>query len=156
MNTLYLFLILITIGLWVWVFCSKPTGKPTDRMSVFIAIGATVLVVGLYFTYFKKPPVSVTHRNSTVGAGYVLQIKNTGNRTLNNIVVAQFGGKVAKVANRLDPGKTAEAGWLEFGYSLPEGTYLIAAKGYNGRVTYDIKPVTALIKGIKESIKKDL
>ncbi len=80
-------------------------------------------------TYFKDPTVSVTHRRSSIGAGYVLHIKNTGKEPLYDVAVQQFGGKAGKAANRLDLGETVEAGWMELGFTIKEGTCMIGARG---------------------------
>lgn len=150
MITIYVLSLIVAVILGAWAIGDIRKGKPVDRRVWVAAVATVVLFVGLSLTYFKSPPVSVTHRQSAVGAGYVLQIKNTGKEPLYNVVVQKFSGQAGKVANLLDPGESVEAGWLQLGFTVTEGTWMIGAKGYHSVAEHDIKPLTGLIKQVKE------
>jgi hypothetical protein len=78
------------------------------------------------------PDVRCQYRESLLGNGYVLIVTNSGGRPLFNVTVTcQKWQKRYIISHQLNPGDSAEAGWMQ----LPEGVrkgiqYEISAEGY--------------------------
>jgi hypothetical protein len=71
------------------------------------------------------PPVSVTYRDSLVGAGRVIQITNNSSHHLYNVKVVgrnaqQNSSASVRATDHLRPGDVVEVGWLEFEVWTPE------------------------------------
>lgn len=65
------------------------------------------------------PPVTVTYRDSILGKGKVIQIKNGSSHHLYNVKVvgrnfSQNASASVKASDHLAPGDGVEVGWLEF------------------------------------------
>lgn len=70
------------------------------------------------------PPVQVSYRESFLGGGMVLQIKNASNHHLYNVKVVgrnnSEGSSASVIATKhLRPGAIIEVGWLEFESWIP-------------------------------------
>lgn len=71
------------------------------------------------------PPVTVTYRDSLVGAGKVLQIKNDSAHHLYNVRVTgreykNMNSASVRATEQLKPGALVEVGWMEFEAWMPE------------------------------------
>jgi hypothetical protein len=79
-------------------------------------------------------PVKIGVRSSVVGAGRVLQITNTSQRTILHLAVrieSPNGRSAARLIDKLDPGETAELGWVEWNWSADPGEIVtVSADGF--------------------------
>lgn len=83
------------------------------------------------------PPVTITYRDSLVGIGKVIQIKNTSADHLYKVKVVgrnfqQNSSGSVKATDDLAPGDVAEVGWMEFGAWTPQPgeTVEVYSEGY--------------------------
>jgi hypothetical protein len=119
---------------------SKTQRRGEGKGGVIIAI----VVIGFVALLFFKPeifrtgvqaPVSVSLRDSLVGIGNVVQVRNTSDKTLTGVVVTgRNPGKnqstTYKIGN-LGPGQLAEVGWMEWSWTVARGeTITVTANNY--------------------------
>ncbi len=105
-----------------------------------IIIGVVLLIAAIYFRpeTFHTPlnvPVSVTVRNSYVGIGNVVQIRNTSKDTLTGVVVKGDNPRSGETAKHsigmIAPGNTVDVGWTEWNWKVSPGeTITISSNGY--------------------------
>ena len=85
-------------------------------------------------TKLEKPPVEVTYRQSLVGAGKILQVKNQTNVPLREVEISirSESGEVAYKEAEIPGYEVLEVGWKKLGgYEIPEGaTVEVRAAGY--------------------------
>ena len=84
------------------------------------------MVFGRGSSLFPRPmpPVTVTYRDSLVGAGIVIQIRNDSLHHLYNVKVVgrnlkQQSSASVKATDHLSPEESVEVGWLEFTRWVP-------------------------------------
>lgn len=105
-----------------------------------IFIGVLILGAVIFFkpetlrTPFQVP-VSVTVRESLVGIGNVVQIRNTSNKTLTGVVVTGRNSAKNQTATynigSIRAGEVAEVGWMEWNWTLAPGeTITVSADGF--------------------------
>ena len=85
------------------------------------------------------PNVRVTYRGSIVTDSLVIEVTNAGAKPIFNVAVSnQKWSKRYLIANKLKPGESVEAGWLELPEGLQSGDQVqISAEGYMS--SYDAK-----------------
>ena len=81
------------------------------------------------------PPIEITYRGSLIGAGEIVQIKNTSNEPIEKIEVtltAPDGDERSFVQESLDGYDSFELGWKKLGgWKIPPGTEVeVRVKGY--------------------------
>jgi hypothetical protein len=85
-------------------------------------------------------PVRTSVRNSYIGAGRVLQITNSSQRTILHLVVrieAPDGSSVARRMDKRDPREMVELGWMEWNWSAEPGeTVSVSASGFLPKIAY--------------------
>ncbi len=82
-----------------------------------------------------QTPVSVTVRESLVGRGKVLQIRNVSEEPLEGVVVRAIKPSTNEQArleiNRLKPDEATDIGWVEWNWKLEPGQRIeVDARGY--------------------------
>jgi len=87
------------------------------------------------FPGIAYPNVYVLYRQSLVGAGRVLILKNDSTKYLHEltITITRNGQEIARkgIARELAPGDSIQVGWVELGVALKTGDNIkIYAKGY--------------------------
>jgi len=98
----------------------RPNDSATVVMLVVLAIASSGCdAEGNSFLPRPAPPVTVTYRDSAVGIGKVIQIKNNSSHHLYDVKVvgrnvSQNSSASVKATEHLRPGKTVEVGWMEF------------------------------------------
>ena len=99
-------------------------------------------------TKLEKPPVEVTFRESLVGAGKILQLKNQTNLPLHEleVTIESDSGEVGYQVPELAGYEVLEVGWKKLGgYEIPDGAKVeVRAKGYLLPVAVEIgRPAAA-------------
>lgn len=82
-----------------------------------------------------QTPVSATVRESLVGLGKVLQVRNESDKSLEDVFVTAFESDSNRQPKfrigRLEPGEARDIGWMEWNWKLKPGERIeIDAKGY--------------------------
>lgn len=82
----------------------------------------------------EAPPVEVTHRESLLGAGRIVRIKNQTNEALFDVAVTirTANGEVGYNQAELPGFETLEVGWKKLGgFEIPDGAEVeVKAEGY--------------------------
>ena len=82
----------------------------------------------------KAPPVEVSHRESLIGAGRILQVKNLTNEELVDleITIQSENGEVTYRHPQLGGFEVLEVGWKKLGgWQIPDGAEVeVRAEGY--------------------------
>ena len=99
-------------------------------MRILLALVAAVLVACQ-----TQPPIALSARESRAGQGIVIELTNTSEEFLHEIVVTIESpeGEVKKhFFSTLDPGATDTIGWLKLeGWPIPEGSAVtVSCKGF--------------------------
>jgi hypothetical protein len=118
-------------------------GRDAGRFRLLALLVLAVVVVGLLWAFAPQifrvhgvqTPVSVTVRESLVGAGLVVRVRNESDGVLENVVVTARDKTTNRQAEhavaRLKAGETAEVGWLQWGWKLkPDHTVTVDADGH--------------------------
>ena len=127
----------------------KPFRRNTRRgafglikfLCLIIVLGIVVWAVWIFAPHIFRvqgvqTPVSATLRDSAVGLGKVLQIRNVSEKTLEDVVVTAFDPKLNDQTrykiDRLGPRETKNLGWREeWNWELKPGERIqVDAKGY--------------------------
>ena len=109
-----------------------------DRLVLPAVLLATAL--GACGTKLQAPPIELSSRESLIGAGVILQIRNTANEPLAGLeveITAPDGTTRHFVQDSVDGYSTVEVGWKKLGgWQIPEGSKVeIRADGYLRAVT---------------------
>jgi len=96
----------------------------TATATFLILLGAGCDQQGNTFLPRPVPPVTVTYRDSLLGAGKVIQISNNSSHHLYDVKVVgrnaqQNSSASVKATEHLRPGEFVEVGWLEFEAWMP-------------------------------------
>jgi hypothetical protein len=101
-------------------------------LALFTAVPPAEALFGI-----GEPPITLTIRESKVGAGMVLMITNTSDEPLHQITVSASNDdakrelKEVVVATTLKPHATIEVGWMELDWAFQPGELVrVGAKGY--------------------------
>ncbi len=113
------------------------------RLRLLAVLLATLL--GACSTKFEAPPIELSSRESLIGAGVILQIRNTASEPLAGLeveITAPDGTTRHFVQDTVDGHSTVEVGWKKLGgWKIPaESKVEIRADGY-------LRAVTATLAG---------
>ena len=103
------------------------TTPSSKQCSAAICLATAALVCALASGCGKSalpPPVTVSYRDSLVGAGKVIQISNNSPHHLYNVRVVgrnfdEVSSASVKAADHLGPNDYVEVGWMEFEAWVP-------------------------------------
>ena len=100
-----------------------------------LAVALAVLAPIACSKAVDPPPIEIAFRESLLGAGKIVQIKNTSNEPLGQVevvLVAPNGDERRFVQESLDGYGTFEVGWKKLGgWEIPPGTEVeVRVKGY--------------------------
>lgn len=118
----------------------------TSRSLTSVALLAAAIVAGCLAgacnTKLEEPPLEITYRESLVGAGKILQVKNQSNLPLHEveITIRSKSGEVEYKETELPGYEVLEVGWKKLGgYEIPAGaTIEVTAQGFLLPVTAEI------------------
>jgi hypothetical protein len=108
---------------------------PMRRHLRLLALALSLLPLAACGITPAAPPVEISHRDSLVGQGEIVQIKNTSNQTLADVHVelrAPNGESRSFVEESIDSYSTLEVGWKRLGgWKVPPGSKVsVGARGY--------------------------
>lgn len=82
----------------------------------------------------EAPPVEITYRESLLGAGNILRIKNLSSEPLSalEVTIRTAKGEVSYDQATLGPGEVLEVGWKKLnGFEIPNDAEIaVSAEGY--------------------------
>jgi hypothetical protein len=107
----------------------------TLRLCFIVTFGCNVSI--------EKPPIEVAHRDSLIGAGKIIQVKNTSNETLEKIEIrisSPSGEERTYTEETLGAYETFELGWKRLGgWEIQSGFEVsVRCKGYVRGVSSEI------------------
>jgi hypothetical protein len=105
------------------------------RSKAALGLLATALLLSACGNHFSEPPVEVTFRDSLIGAGKVLLIRNISDTPLTDIQITVSGSDNSRHAYQqaaLGAHESFELGWKKLGgWEIPAGARVeIRAHGY--------------------------
>ena len=102
-------------------------------------------------TKLERPPIEITYRQSLVGAGNIVRLKNQSDRPLHalEIKIRAASGDVAYHHDELPAYEVLEVGWKKLGgFEIPADARVeVRAKGYLLAVTAELGASAAAGKG---------
>lgn len=97
------------------------------------AIGFLVLKPEVFRIRGVQVPAGVSVRNSAVGIGNVVQVRNTSDKTLYNVTLdarnPHSNESATYTIDQIQPGETEEVGWLEWGWKVAPGETITISSG---------------------------
>ncbi len=104
------------------------------RSRSLLALAVTIVAAGGCGTRFEAPPLEASYRQSLVGAGNILQLKNQSNEALLEVEVTirAASGEVVYTEEKLAGYEVLEVGWKKLGgFEIPDDARIeVKARGY--------------------------
>jgi hypothetical protein len=106
----------------------------SQRPTGFTATLAAVLLAASCAGKLEKPPIEITYRESFLGAGKILRLKNQTNQPLLElkVTIRSATGEVTYEEAELPGYEVLEVGWKKLGgFQVPDGAEVeVRAQGY--------------------------